>query len=61
LIASDPVFSPNGTKIAFRYSLGDDIWTIKTDGTELTNVTDTPERWESSPDWRPMPIATTMR
>ncbi len=61
LHASDPVFSPDGTKVAFRYSLGDDIWTIKTDGTEPTNVTNTPGRWESSPDWRPVPIATTMR
>jgi Tol biopolymer transport system component len=59
--ASDPVFSPDGTKIAFRYELGHDIWKINPDGTGLTDVTNTPDRSESSPDWRPMPTATTTR
>jgi hypothetical protein len=61
LKASNPVFSPDGTKIAFSYESGMDIWKINPDGTGLTDVTNTPERWESSPDWGPMPTATTTR
>ena len=52
LSASDPVFSPDGTKIAFAYKHGADIWTVNLDGTGMTNVTDTPEIRERSPDWR---------
>jgi TolB protein len=59
--ASGPVFSPDGTKIAFRYEVGHDIWKINPDGTGLTDVTNTPDRSESSPDWGPMPTATTTR
>jgi Tol biopolymer transport system component len=59
--ARDPVFSPDGNKIAFNYQLGVDILKINPDGTGLTNVTDTPNRWERSPDWGPRPTAATTR
>lgn len=52
LSASDPVFSPDGTEIAFAYERGADVWTVNLDGTGMTNVTDTPEISEGSPDWR---------
>lgn len=52
LSASDPVFSPDGTRIAFAYERGADIWTVNPDGTGITNVTDTPEIRERSPDWK---------
>ena len=51
LCARDPVFSPGGNKIAFDYELGMDFWKINLDGKGLTNVTNTPGRWETSPDW----------
>jgi len=49
---ADPVFSPDGTKITFGYADGLDFWTMNPDGTELTDVTDTPscKRWEWGPD-----------
>jgi TolB protein len=56
---SAPVFSPDGTKIAFRYEDGHDIWTINPDGSGLTNLTNTPEIRERTPDWRPKPPNTT--
>jgi AhpD family alkylhydroperoxidase len=60
LLPSGPVFSPDGTKIAFRYESGQDIWTINSDGSGLSDVTNTPtsERWEFSPDWGPKPAST---
>ena len=61
LCARDPVFSPSGNKIAFDYELGMDFWKINLDGKGLTNMTNTPGRWETSPDWGPMPTATTAR
>jgi Tol biopolymer transport system component len=59
LDVSAPVFSPDGKKIAFRYTIGFDIWTINTDGSGLSNVTNTPvsERWETMPDWQPKPLS----
>jgi Tol biopolymer transport system component len=56
LSASAPVFSPDGTKIAFQYEDGWDIWTINTDGSRLSDVTNTPnyvDGQEVTPDWQP--------
>jgi TolB protein len=52
-----PKWSPDGTKIAFRgypvsTGLGD-IYTVNTDGTGFTNVTQTPSVFEPSFDWSP--------
>jgi Tol biopolymer transport system component len=59
---SDPVISPDGSKIAFSaYLLPEDIrgneteiYTINTDGSgELTNLTNTPDMGEYGPTWSP--------
>jgi Tol biopolymer transport system component len=48
-----PAWSPDGTKIAFASGLNIDddgeIYTVNTDGTGLTQVTDAPG--SGSPDW----------
>lgn len=57
-----PAFSPDGSRIAFLYRSGYgsefDIWTVEPDGAGPTNVTETPEVGERTPDWRPRPSAT---
>jgi TolB protein len=49
-------FSPDGTKIAF-YHYDDqnlsDIYVMNADGSDLKNVTNTPDKWEDTPDWSP--------
>jgi Tol biopolymer transport system component len=52
---SSPSYSPDGTKIAWERN--GNIWVMDADGTNPTDVTDTPtaERWESGPDWGPKP------
>ena len=57
----DPSWSPDGTTIAFvSFQVGDgniDIWSIHTDGTFLTRLTQDPAP-DLSPDWQPLPICT---
>lgn len=52
--ASQPVWSPDGTKMAFvRNQDGDaEIYTMNADGTEQTNITNTPEG-DIEPTWSP--------
>lgn len=46
-----PTWSPDGTRIAFTSK---DLWTIRTDGTDLTRVTDLPEgEFAFDPSWSP--------
>lgn len=57
----DPSWSPDGTTIAFVSFQVDegniDIWSIHTDGTSLTRLTQDPAP-DLSPDWQPLPICT---
>jgi TolB protein len=59
--ASSPGWSPDGTSILFsiffRKSVSEDIYTAKADGTNLIQVTDTPNI-EIFADWGPHPLAT---
>jgi Tol biopolymer transport system component len=63
-IAFDPVWSPNGRKIAFAFvargTEQSDIWTARTDGRGMHAVTRT-RRWEHFPDWGPHPRVTDER
>ena len=47
----EAAWSPDGKQLVFVH--GHDIWTIRADGTHPRNVTRTPLRWESNPDWQP--------
>jgi len=57
----DPVFSPDGTQIAYdAFERGDgniDIWVMQADGSGATRLTDDPEP-DLSPDWQPVPTCT---
>jgi Tol biopolymer transport system component len=57
----DPVFSPDGTKIAFvafEIGVGNlDLWVMNADGTGATRLTDDPAP-DLSPDWQPVPTCT---
>ncbi|MFT7622227.1 MAG: imidazolonepropionase-like amidohydrolase/Tol biopolymer transport system component [Myxococcota bacterium] len=50
-----PRFSPDGTHIAFTSDRGggDNVWTVKTDGTSATAVTKESFRLLNSPQWSP--------
>ncbi|HEX2051946.1 MAG TPA: hypothetical protein VHJ34_15115 [Actinomycetota bacterium] len=59
---TDPQWSPDGTRIAFTTTLPDphnegwwhdEIFVMDADGSNRTNVTNTPGRSESSPSWSP--------
>jgi WD40-like Beta Propeller Repeat len=59
--AFSPGWSPDGTRIVFSLFLDktgqEDIYTARSEGTDLFNVTDTPGP-EFSADWGPHPLAT---
>lgn len=46
---SDPTWAPDGERIVFAYN--DDIWIIKRDGTELTQLSSTPNITEGLPSF----------
>jgi hypothetical protein len=53
-----PTWSPDGTQLAFSTStpmenIIPDIYTSDADGSDLTNLTKSPEEWESAPDFSP--------
>jgi Tol biopolymer transport system component len=53
-----PTWSPDGTQLAFNTlppveSHIPDIYTSDADGSDLTNITKSPEEWESAPDYSP--------
>ena len=53
-----PAISPDGTKIAFSSSRGGragylDIWVVNRDGSNLRNLTNSPDSSEGAPTWSP--------
>ena len=52
---SFPRFSPDGTRLVFAMTLtgqtNPDIYTMKIDGTDLVQITNTPNDVETFPDW----------
>ena len=50
-----PRFSPDGTRLVFAMTLtgqtNPDIYTMKIDGTDLVQITNTPNDVETEPDW----------
>lgn len=54
-----PDWSPSGSQLAYHKGLGcfggrsSDIFTVNADGSDRTNVTNTPKRCEFSPAWSP--------
>jgi Tol biopolymer transport system component len=53
--ATTPSFSPDGTRLVFRMAVGTsmnaDIYTMKLDGTDVIQITDTPNDNEYFVDW----------
>jgi Tol biopolymer transport system component len=64
LVSVDPSWSPDGSKIAFVQwdddSDSSDVYTVKPDGSDLTNLTRSPFS-ETTIDWRPLPAAGFLR
>jgi Tol biopolymer transport system component len=53
----DPSWSPDSERLAVTSDrTGDEeIWSVRADGTEPTNLTERPDSRELQPDWRPLP------
>ncbi|MDP9329052.1 MAG: hypothetical protein M3P11_00140 [Actinomycetota bacterium] len=57
-----PVFSPDGTQIAYSRTIGessgesDDIWTFTIAGATFEQLTNTPKIDEYGVSWQPIPI-----
>jgi Tol biopolymer transport system component len=54
----DPAFSPDGQYIVFDSNRDgtSDIWRMRTDGTEATNLTPNSSGFDTDPDWQPLPM-----
>lgn len=54
-VAYDPVWSPDGSRIAFVSQLAgsDDVWVIYPDGSEPRNLTRNEWQWDKHPYWSP--------
>jgi Tol biopolymer transport system component len=55
----NPVWSPDGRKIAFGRNQDDgqrDLYTVNADGSSLFQVTNTPDIWEFNGDWGTHPL-----
>jgi tetratricopeptide (TPR) repeat protein len=54
-ISYDPVWSPDGSRIAFVSQQGysDDIWLANVDGTNVRNCTPNGWEWDKHPTWSP--------
>ena len=52
---SNPVWSPDGTRLAFMSNRAgnNDIWVMNADGTDLHNLTNSTTHHEYSPAWSP--------
>ncbi|MFN2525036.1 MAG: hypothetical protein ABR505_02055 [Actinomycetota bacterium] len=53
----EPAWSPDGTKLAFasspRFAFAADIYVMNSDGTRLTNITNSPQNDDLHPSWSP--------
>jgi Tol biopolymer transport system component len=58
--ATEPTFSPDGTRLVFNMAVGDssnaDIYTMKLDGTDVVQITNTPNDNEYFTDWGIDPV-----
>ena len=50
---SSPSWSPDGRRIAFPRAGSTDLMTVSPDGSNLRNLTNTPNVWEGEPAWSP--------